>query len=124
MTQKEAKKYIKKIGLENAHNGLKRITTMSDTFSFSSDFQLLSYAYSILKNFLSNYDSTYRATVYIYRYDGTFNFLYNDSKGIVGTPERVALDFIQEYAKEHSSTENYILLIETKPNTISIVTQL
>ena len=124
MIQKNAQKYIQKLGLEKGHNAIKRTTFPSD-FTFSSEPELLLYAYTIAKGYLQKYDiNTYRLSLYIYRYDNTVNYIFNDSQGINIAPEKISSETINEFTKKFSQSEDYILLIETKPNTISIVTQI
>lgn len=122
MTQKNAQKYIKALGLENAHNGLKRMKGNGE-FRLSTDQEIIMTAYKILWGSIQKYGMDYRATMYVMRNDGNVQLMYNDHAGInCSLPENI--EFARGMAERFSADEDYLLMVETEPGRFSVVTQM
>lgn len=122
MTIKEAKKYIKKLGLEKSHNAIKRAVGNGEAL-FESEAELFMTAYRMVRGYVEKYNKDYRVTLYILRYDGTAQFFFNDEDGINGT-EKQPFEVVKEYANRFSAEEDYMLMVETKPNRYAFVSQM
>lgn len=126
MKQADAKNYIEKLGLEKAHNGIKRAVG-KEPITFESEEKLLMAAFGMVNNFsqkyIKKYGEDYRVTMYILKKDGTTHLCYNDAQGINLAPN-TTLEYAQGYAKKFSKMEDYILLVETEENCFSLVTQI
>jgi len=122
MKQADAKQYLEKLGLEKAHNGIKRAVG-AETMTIESEEKLLMVAFELVNDFIKNYGKDYRVTLYVLKKDGTTHLCYNDAQGINLAPNS-SLEYAQGYAKKFSQTENYILVVETDENCFSLVTQM
>lgn len=126
MKQADAKKYIKKLGLEKSHNGIKRADG-AESLTYESEEKLLVAAVNMVNNFaqkyIKQYGKDYRVTMYILKKDGTTHLCYNDAQGINLAPN-ASLEYAQGYAKKFSKMEDYILMVETEENCFSLVTQM
>ena len=122
MTVKEAKKYIKKLGLEKAHNAIQRIEDSKESVIETEE--LLYYtAFRLVKCCVGEHNDTYRVTLYILRYDGTAQFFFNEECGINGS-RKAPLQDVREYADKFSADEDYMLMVEIKPNRYVLVSQM
>lgn len=121
MKRKDSKKYLKKLGLENASHTLIRLQT-NKTVSFDSENELSCFAsetvYTILNTFFANDDC--RVTLYILRADGTAQFCFHDENGIHPTP-KLPLYVVKEHANLFTRDNYYVLMVETKENCFSLV---
>lgn len=122
MTVNKAKKYIKKLGLEKSHNAIKRAVGNGEAL-FESEAELFMTAYRMVRGYVEKYNKDYRVTLYILRYDGTAQFFYNDADGINGT-EKQPFEVVKEYADNFSADEDYMLMVETRPNRYAFVSQM
>ncbi len=121
MREREAMKYIKKMGLEKCHNAVKRAGENGEVF-MKTEMEIFMTAQGLVKNCVAKYGKGYRVSLYILREDGTAQLFFNDAKGINGSPKQ-PFEKVKGYADKFASEEDYILLVETKPNKFSIVTQ-
>lgn len=121
MTVKEAKKYIEKLGLEKSHNAIKRAVGNGEAL-FETEAELFMTAYRMVRGYVEKYNRDYRVTLYILRYDGTAQFFFNDADGINGT-EKQPFEVVKEYADNFSADEDYMLMVETRPNRYAFVSQ-
>ena len=122
MTVKEAKKYIKKLGLEKAHNAIKRAVGNKEAI-IESEAELFMTAYQMVRGYVEKYNKDYRVTLYILRYDGNAQFFYNDADGINGT-DKQPFEVVKGYADNFSANEDYMLIVEIKPNRYAFVSQM
>ena len=122
MTVQEAKKYIKKLGLEKAHNAIKRAVGNGEAL-FESEAELFMTAYRMVRGYVEKYNRDYRVTLYILRYDGTAQFFYNDADGINGT-DKQPFEVVKGYADKFSANEDYMLMVEIKPNRYIFISQM
>lgn len=119
MKEMEAAKHIKKLGLEKAFNAVDRIFG-DEECEMVTEGEIVATAYQIIMSYLQRYNSDYRVTLYILRYDGTAQLFYNDAKSINGSA-KMPLEEVKQYAKRFSAKEDYILMVETSPNQFSLV---
>lgn len=122
MNNKIAKECIKKLGLEKAHNALKRAAGI-DGMSFEDEVDVMKFSYQVVGDFVQKYGRSYRVTMYVLRNDGTAQMFYNDWQGINGCIKQ-PLYKIKEYANAFSKDEDYVLMVETSNNQFSLVTQM
>jgi hypothetical protein len=122
MREKDAKAYIEKLGLEQAHNAIKRISNHG-AMEITNINDLMNTAVDLIAGCVQKYGQDYRATVYILRQDGTAHFVYNDSNGFNGT-DKQPIEKVKYFAKEFSKDEDYILLVEVEKDKYVIVTQM
>lgn len=121
MREKEAMKYIRKMGLEKCHNAIKRAGENGEVY-MKTEMEIFMTAQALVKNCVVKYGKGYRVSLYILREDGTAQLFYNDAKGVNGSSKQ-PFEKVKDYADRFASNEDYILMIETKPNRFSIVTQ-
>ncbi len=119
MKQTDARKYIKKIGLEKSVNGIMRAPGEA---YFDNETDLIKFSIQTVSNYIKKFGKDYRITMYILRMDETVQLCFNDEEGINMT-QKESLAFAQEYAERFSQDEFYILLVETKENWFSLVSR-
>lgn len=121
MKQADAKKYIKKLGLEKAHNGIKQ-TNENEPMLFECEAKLMLFALQTVTKYAQRYGNRFKVTMYILKKDGTAYLCYNDEIGINMT-QNISLEYAQEHVKLCSPEEEYLLMVETDENLFSFVTQ-
>lgn len=121
MREREAMKYIRRMGLEKCHNAVKRAGENGE-ISMKTEMEIFLTAQGLVKNCVAKYGKGYRVSLYILREDGTAQLFFNDAEGINGSPKQ-PFEKVKGYADKFASDEDYILMVETKPNRFSIVTQ-
>ena len=121
MRENKAKKQIKNLGLEHAHNGIKRALGLK-SMKFENEAELIKTGVQIVRGSIAKYGFTYRVTMYIYEADEKVRLIFNDSKGISVT-EKMPLDAAREYVRECGKNEDYMLMIEVAPNEYDLVSQ-
>ena len=120
MRVNKAKKQIKNLGLEQAHNGIKRCGL--GVMKFEKEAELIKMGVKIVSASRVKHKPTYRVTMYIYRADDTVQIIYNDFGGI-NVSEKIPVNVAREYVSKFGKNEGYMLMIEVAPNEYDLVSQ-
>ena len=120
MTVKETKKYIKLLGLEKGNNVVQ--ATRADTLVIEDDFLFEYTALLIVKAVENEFPNKDEAILYVVRYDGQIQVFFKYEDDIHGT-EKLSLDVVRKYTAK-CAEDSYMLMVETKPHTFKMVSQM
>lgn len=120
MRENKAKRQIKNLGLEQAHNGIKRCGL--GVMKFENEAELIKMGVKIVAASRAKHEPTYRVTMYIYRADEMVQVIYNDFGGI-NVSGKTPVNIAKEYVRECGKDEDYMLMIEVAPNEYDLVSQ-
>lgn len=121
MTAKEAKRYINLLGLEKGNNVVQ--ATRVDTVVIEDDLLFEYTALLILKGAEDAFPNKDEAMLYVFRYDGQIQIFFENDDDIHGT-RKLALDVVRKYTTKYTEEDSYMLMVETKPHTFTMVSQM
>ena len=121
MTAKEAKRYIDLVGLEKGNNVVQAIR--NDTVVIEDDLFLDYTALLIVKGVVDAFPDKDEVMLYVLRYDGKIQVFFKDDDDIHGT-RKLSLDVVRKYTTKYTEEDSYMLMVETKPHTFKMVSQM
>lgn len=120
MTVKEAKRYIKLLGLEKGHNVVE--ATRGATSIIEDEFLFQCTALAMVKGAENAFSDKSKAILFVYRYDGRTQIFFKNDNGIHSTI-KISLDMVRKITAT-CAEEDYMMMVETRPHAFTVVSQM